>query len=276
MLKFLASEVWVYDAEWVPDPISGRRAYGLSDDLDDAEVVAIMYAKGGATLENPYPFLKTVLCRIVSIAALKRRKTENGLVLEVKSIPAFDGPMDLSEADIISKFLSGVGAAKPQLVGYNCKSADLPALLQRAIVNEVVSKKFCARPAKPWEGVDYFAKYSDHHIDLMEMLAGWGKGTPSLHEIATACRIPGKLDTTGDDVAELWATGQRKRIIGYNITDVLTQYELLMRVALFAGFVSPLEYAEERVTFDSLLGDLGATNPQIRAYAFERQQLNHV
>jgi hypothetical protein len=32
MFKTVADELWVFDIEWVPDPVTGRRVYGLADE----------------------------------------------------------------------------------------------------------------------------------------------------------------------------------------------------------------------------------------------------
>jgi len=66
MFKTIKSRVWAFDAEWIPDPHAGRLLYDLSDDLPDADVLKHMWKEGGATEEDPTPYLKTVVCRIVS------------------------------------------------------------------------------------------------------------------------------------------------------------------------------------------------------------------
>ncbi len=81
MIKNVAHRVWAFDLEWVPDPLAGRLVYGFSDDVTDpAEIMRMMWEKGGATEEDPTPFLKTALCRVVSVAALERRQFPDGTV----------------------------------------------------------------------------------------------------------------------------------------------------------------------------------------------------
>ena len=103
MLKLIPQEVWAFDVEWVPDPESGRRVYGLPASLSDDEVRRHMWEKGGATDEDPQPYLKTVLCRVVSIASVIRRQGKDGSVsLRLHSLPmpdALDAAVDLMEAD---------------------------------------------------------------------------------------------------------------------------------------------------------------------------------
>lgn len=268
MLKMIAPVVWAFDAEWVPDPATGRRVYSLDASASDEDVLRHMWAAGGATEEDPMPYLKTVLCRVVSVAAVIRKQESGGKVaLRLHSVPA-DAREELSEKQLLSRFLGGVGDAQPQLVGYNSLSADVPILLQRALVNEVSAPKFCRRPNKPWEGVDYFARGSDYHIDLREEVGGWGKATPSLHEVASACGIPGKLDTTGQDVVTLWRAGNLDAILGYNECDALTTYLLWLRLVHLAGLVTKEGYEAEQMQLRAYLQSLATEKgkPHLAAY----------
>ncbi len=253
MLKIVAPEVWVFDAEWVPDPDAGRRVYGLPPLLSDAEVLQHMWKEGGATQDDPQPYLKTVLCRVVSIATVVRKQAEDGSVaLSLHSLPDPDA-LNSTEAYILLRFLSGLGKTKPQLVGYNSQSADIAILVQRALANSLYLPDFCKRPAKPWQGVDYFARGSDFNIDLKELFGRWGKGMPSLHELATVCRIPGKIGTDGNDVVGLWQQGDISGIVQYNECDALTTYLVWLRAALMAGHVTAEGFEQEEAQLEELL-----------------------
>jgi hypothetical protein len=259
VIKFVSPEVWAFDLEWVPDPDSGRRAYGLPATLDDAAVVEEMWQRGGATEEEPRPFLKTVLCRIVSVSAVIRKRDDHGHVSHtLHSLPALDEQGPHAEADLIARFLGAAGKHKPQLVGFNSLSADLPILLQRSLAHGLSLPEFCHRPDKPWEGVDYFARSGDHHVDLKELFCGRGRATPSLHELATVCGIPGKLHTSALDVADLWRAGDLPAIVRYNECDALTTFLVWLRAALLSGHVAPAAYAQEVGDLEALLARRGA------------------
>ncbi len=269
MLKLIAPDVWVWDAEWIPDAATGRRVYGIDEHVGDADVHGIMYAEGGATSENPRPYLKTVLCRIVSIAAVKRTARRGAVSLELVSLPAI-GDGALEERTLVQRFLLSVGKVRPQLVGFNSASADLAALMQRALVHRIPAAGFCARPNKPWEGADYFAKYSDWHIDLKDLVAcySYGKSTPSLHEMAAACGIPGKHGGTGAGVVDLWTAGRMDEIVRYNQRDVLTTYLLWLRVAHLAGKLSTVQLEDEEARLAQYLVDrsLAGDGEHLRAF----------
>jgi hypothetical protein len=77
MIRHIAPTVVAFDAEWVPDPTTGRRVYGLPPEATDDEVRETMWAAARrADTDDPRPYLKTVLCRVVSIAAVFREPTE--------------------------------------------------------------------------------------------------------------------------------------------------------------------------------------------------------
>ena len=270
MFKSVHSGVWAFDAEWVPDADTGRRVYGLGSSTSDADVVEEMFWRGGATEEEPRPYLKTVLCRLVSISAVARTEEDGAVLLQLHSLPTVsdhEAP-EAAEGEILRRFLEGVGRAKPQMVGYNSWSADFRILVQRSVALGVQAADFAKRPDKPWEGVDYFGG-GDWHIDLIELLAGRGRGRPSLHEMAAACGIPGKFSGAGDSVLDAWQQGALSRIIAYNEFDALTTYLLWLRVAYFGGFFDATQYEAEQHQVRELLQREGGKRSHLHEYLEE-------
>ncbi len=258
MFKTVADPLWAFDAEWVPDPAAGRLLYGLSPETPDEEVVAEMWKQGGATEEDPTPYLKTVLCRVVSIAAVQRRTRGKKTELTLLWLPRdTEDAGQQTEASIVGTFLDALGKYRPQLVGFNSYSADLKILIQRALVQGLAAPEFCKRPEKPWEGSDFFARNSEAHIDLMDVLGSWGKGSVSLHEAATLSGIPGKIDAEGEQVAGLWLSGHWREIVQYNCFDALTTYLLWLRTAHLAGFFDDAAYLEEQRLVQELMEEEG-------------------
>jgi predicted PolB exonuclease-like 3'-5' exonuclease len=252
MYKFIADNVVVFDVEWVPDPASGRRIYRLPDTASDDEVLEVMWREGGATPEDPRPYLKTVMCRIVSISAVVRKRVRSEVKLELVSLPGLhDG--EQPEGKIIRNFLEAVGNLGAQLVGFNSSNADLPILFQRALANKVTAPTFCHRPEKPWEGADYFSRSSDFNIDLKNELGGFGKAAPSLNELAASLGIPGKMGINGADVVELWRSGEFMSIVEYNQFDALSTYLVWLRSAYFSGRLTEDAFAHEEQLLEALL-----------------------
>jgi hypothetical protein len=250
MIKTIPEEVWAFDCEWVPDLQAGRLLYRLPDELPEQEVLRVMWEQGGATAENPTPFLRTLLCRVVSIAAVVRRAPKNAEPqLFLHTLPENPDDASQDEAYILKRFLSdGLATRNPQLVGFNSRNSDLRILTQRAITCGLTLPHLCARlDAKPWESPD---------VDLMEMVGGFGKTyAVSLHEIATLSGIPGKLDTTGEEVCGLWFSGRRREIVHYNSFDALTTYLVWLRFAFFSGRLTEEEHRLEQVRVRRLIED---------------------
>jgi predicted PolB exonuclease-like 3'-5' exonuclease len=243
MIKSVADEMWAFDCEWVPDIQAGRLLYGLPDEVPQSEVLRVMWEQGGATEENPMPFLKTLWCRVVSVATVIRRVARNGEVqLFLQALP--ENPDDASQAQdetyILRRFLlDGLAARNPQLVGFNSRSSDLRILMQRAFTHGVDLKAMGERVnAKPWESRD---------IDLMEIISGFGKNyAVSLNELARLSGIPGKMDVMGEDVCGLWYGGRVREIVNYNCFDALTTYLIWLRMAFVSGHFTQEKYRIEQ------------------------------
>ena len=256
MIKDVKHRVWAFDLEWVPDPLAGRLVYSLPEDVTDpAEIMRLMWERGGATDEDPTPFLKTALCRVVSVAALERRQLPDGSAkLALMSLPHDpSNDEEATEANVVGTFLEALGKNRPQLVGFNSLQSDLKILIQRGIILGLSAPGFCERPDKPWEGIDYFARGSDWNVDLKDIVGGWGLSSPSLHEIAVQSGIPGKMGVDGNDVAPLWLEGRLDEIVRYNECDAVTTYLVWLRLAHFAGHLDLASYNNEQQLVADLL-----------------------
>ena len=230
MLKKLAESIFSFDVEWIPDPKSAQILHdfpaveGPGKDAEESFEVLWESARKDGDPPNSQPYLKTILCRIVSLAGILREQAPGGRPsLRLISLPV--DPLDPKKTDektILSSFLKSVGRRKPQLVGYNSAQADIPILVQRAIVQGLPGFGFSDRPTKPWEGIDYFdSRNSDYNIDLADAM-GQFRDRPTLHQAATLSGIPGKIDVSGDSVAQMWLDGKLSEIVQYNEFDAFT------------------------------------------------------
>jgi len=272
MFRRIENQVLAFDIEWVPDPDSGKVAYNLPKDMDDNEVIEFMWKQGGATEEEPMPFIKTVLSRIVSISMVFRRSENQGAkpVLNLHSIPSIPtSGENCSERRIIEDFLKILNKHRPQLVGYNSSGSDIPILAQRMIKHELQGGFFTSRPSRPWEGADFFSRGSDWNVDLMRCISTWGKGTPSLHEISVVSGIPGKMGGVyGKQVAPMWLEGKLDEIVAYNECDAITTYLLWLRMAHSIGHFDSREYREEQETLRDMI-EKESENPQRRRHLLD-------
>jgi 3'-5' exonuclease len=269
MFRTIADKVFCFDVEWIPDPETGRLLYGIEDNppFSYEESFRAMWKDAGATPEKPHPYVKTVLCRIVSIAGVFRDASVKGRPqLKLITLPSDPSDPKWTEKYILENFLRAVGGSHPQLVGFNSQNADIPIIVQRSIVHGLDSFGFAERPEKPWMGFDYFAQYGEGSIDLGAILGKWG-AMPRLDEIATLSGIPGKIDVHGDNVWNLWLQGRLADIVNYNEFDALTTYLLWARMAHFAGLLDDGAYkAEQQALRELVESELTKGKEHMRRY----------
>lgn len=279
VLKTIEPCLFSFDLEWVPDPLSAEMLYGLdtSGSHGPEEAMKRLWAEGGATEEMPQPYLKTVLCRIVSVSGVLREVVAGETRLKLVTLPATaDDPEKAKERTILKMLLKAIGSRKPQLVGYNSHNADVPIIVQRAIIHGLFSQGMGERPNKPWEGVDYFSTSADHNIDLAPMVGRWGQ-TPRLHEIATLSGIPGKVDTEGGFVSDLWLQGKLQAILDYNEFDAITTHLLWARIAHFSGLLSSDAYeTEQRLVRDLMEEEIDKGKQHFGRYIEEWERLKQL
>lgn len=228
MLKFLHTDLCAFDVEWIPDPMAGRRRYGLSLDVPDADVVRVMYEHGKDyhPETNPRPYLKTPLCQVVSIAVAWWSQDDQAHVHSWAN----------GEEATVASFLAMVGKRRPQLFSFNGRRADVPILLQRAMAHDLSAPSFAVRPNKPWEGVDYFDRYSGWHVDLMDSPLMEGGG--SLSDLCAGLDVPGKAVMDGGDVADRWAMGDCDGVRHYNEEDAMRVLAVVARIGALMGRMS--------------------------------------
>jgi len=253
--------VWFFDLEWVPDATGAMRLFELPPHTTELEAMGKLWeSTAGFDAEScPRPFVKYIHSRVVSVSFLSRRITyvEGERVVEfaLHSLPKL--PLDDNARDekyLISQFLHYVGVREPQLVGFNSLESDLQVLIQRSIVNEVRAEAFCKRPPKPWDGRDYFdSRNSEWHLDLLQRFSMRSGMTPRLNDIARLSGFPGKIDTNGSQVVDLWLDGCLEEIVKYNQIDTLNTYLIWLRMCNFACKFPEDEYLSEQDDFRNFL-----------------------
>jgi predicted PolB exonuclease-like 3'-5' exonuclease len=282
MLKKLADSVFSFDVEWIPDPKSAEILHDLPPAPGPGEEAAHSFealwasARKEGDAPDSQPYLKTILCRIVSLAGILREQAPGGKPsLKLISLPLDPSdPLKSDEKTILTSFMKSVGRRKPQLVGYNSAQSDVPILVQRAIVHGLPGFGFSDRPAKPWEGVDYFdARNSDYNLDLADAM-GQFRDRPTLHQAATLSGIPGKLEVSGASVSQMWLDGKLAEIVEYNECDAFTTHLLWARVAHFSGLLSTEQYlAEQKLVRDLLEYEISQNRTHLQRFVKEWDRL---
>lgn len=243
MIKTFSSRTCAFDAEWVPCADTARRLLELPNTTGDREAFEAIwrhYAREG----DERPFLKLILSKVVTIAAVFRTVDRDG----APKLTLFGRRCDTAgEGPMIAEFLERVAEGSWQLWGFNSAAADVPIMKQRAVALGIPLPTFSKRPPKPWDGMDYHdARNSDAHMDILDILGGFSAAArPSLNELAVACSFPGKLDVSGADVAERYLAGRLDEILEYNETDAVTTHLAMLRLGFVTAHLSQRSYRRE-------------------------------
>ena len=153
---------------------------------------------------------------------------EKGL-FKITSLP------NQSEEILINSFWEiFMKSRNPVLVTFNGRNFDLPVITMRSmkyqdIFSDIARIGICQYfdTNDKWEnnGPNYTNRYSKYHVDLMEF--SWGSRY-SLSDVCGMLNIPVKTISGGNNINDLYYTGQTEIIQNYCIEDVLATSELFL------------------------------------------------
>ena len=121
MLKKLAPSLFSFDVEWIPDPKSAEILYDHEPTDDLPGLAKSSFEALWSAARKPddppdsQPYLKTILCRVISLAGILREASAIGgpPTLKLVSLPVDPhNPLKRDEKTILSSFLKSVGRRK--------------------------------------------------------------------------------------------------------------------------------------------------------------------
>lgn len=231
----LDNQVLIFDIETVADVSGYRRLHQLPAELAEAEVLAIMNNERLA--ESGTTFYRHHLHQVVAISLLLLQ----GDKIKLWSL----GRDSEAESSIVSRFFAGIDKTLPTLVSWNGSGFDLPVLHYRALFHGISAPSYfeIGEQENSFRFNNYISRFHWRHIDMMDVLSGYQAGTrASLNDVAKLCGLPGKLETDGSQVQDLWQAGQQAAICDYCETDVLNTYGVYLRFELLRGRLQAEEY----------------------------------
>jgi 3'-5' exonuclease len=246
----------VFDIETVPDVELGRRLYDLGD-LADADVAKAMAAKQKQARQTD--FLPPPQQRVVAISVLLRSREG----LKLSSL----GDEQASERELVQRFFEGLERYAPTLVSWNGSGFDLPVLAYRALRHGVNAHRYweVGETDRDFRYNNYLSRYHWRHIDLMDVLSGYGaSGRASLETVAQLIGLPGKLGIGGAHVWAAYQRGEIKAIRDYCETDVLNTYLIYLRFQLTRGELDPVSYQKEIEVVETKLAE--SDRPHLTEY----------
>jgi len=248
--------VLAFDIETVPDVELGRRIYGL-EGLDDAAVAQAMFAKQRALKQSD--FLPAPQQRVVAISVVLR--TGDGL--KIFSL----GDEQSAERELVQRFFDGLERFTPVLVSWNGSGFDLPVLSYRALRHGVNAHQYweAGESDRDFRYNNYLSRYHWRHIDLMDVLSGYGaSGRASLDLAAQLVGLPGKVGIGGAQVWPAYLRGELAAIRDYCETDVLNTYLLYLRFQLVRGELDSASYQKELAVVETKLAQ--SDRPHLQQY----------
>jgi 3'-5' exonuclease len=246
----------VFDIETVPDVELGRRLHGL-EGLDDAGVAQAMFAKQRQLKQND--FLPPPQQRVVAISVLLRSRDS----LRIFSL----GDEQAPERELVLRFFDGLERYSPTLVSWNGSGFDLPVLNYRALRHGINAHHYweVGEGDREFRYNNYLGRYHWRHIDLMDVLAGYGaSGRASLELAAQLIGLPGKVGIGGSQVWPAYRRGEIAAIRDYCEIDVLNTYLIYLRFELMRGVLDAAAYQKELEVVEAKLAQ--SDRPHLKQY----------
>jgi len=266
-------DVIVFDIETVVDADSARRILRMPDISDvEARDGLSNYFLEKTDGRNDFPRQPFHQVVAISYGHLIREPGEEGNELLMRRLTT-GGDKSSSKKELLEGFFQLIESRAPQLVSFNGRGFDVPVLKYRAMAHGLSSPRWF-REGDKWN--NYESRYShDYHCDLLELLSDFGASARcSMDEVAAAFSVPGKLDTAGDNVREMFEAGQIDAIRDYCETDVLSTMLIFLRHQLFSGALSEGAYVRATLGVRNYLEAESETHPHLAEYLHAWDQSN--
>lgn len=258
-------DVIVFDIETVVDADAACRLL-RQPELDDAGARHALSDYFLQKTDGRNDFARQPFHQVVAIsyAHLIHEPGDEGTELLIRRL-ASGGDSKSSERELLEGFFQLIETRAPQLVSFNGRGFDVPVLKYRAMVHGLSCSRWFNQGDK-WNNYD--ARYSqDYHLDLLEVLSDHGASARcSMDEVAAAFNVPGKLETAGDNVRELFESGQIDAIRNYCETDVCSTLLIYLRQQLFSGALTEGAYARALLGVRNYLEAEAEARPHLAEY----------
>ncbi|WP_207538602.1 3'-5' exonuclease family protein [Sabulicella rubraurantiaca] len=242
------------DIETVPDLDAARLLLGFGPGAPREEVRAALteHCRRPGQADDAI-FIKPILQKVAAISVILCHRMHGQGPWEVELLQTRHTG-DLSERDVLERLDRLMGerpqtAKQPCIVGWNTSGFDLPVLRFRVVATRLRAPNLTFRqpsdmPDWKWEKErgsrpphDYWKRYADCHLDLMEVLANWSSGPRcKLVEIAAALGLPGKAGgVEGSMVETMVEEGRIEEVGRYCEGDVGLLFGVWLRYQLSCG-----------------------------------------
>ncbi len=258
-------DVIVFDIETVVDAYAARHLLHQPD-LTDAEARDALseYFLKKTDGRNGFPRQPFHQVVAISYGQLIREPGEEGTELVMHQL-ATGGHKESSEKELLEGFFHLIETRAPQLISFNGRGFDVPVLKYRAMAHGISCPRWFTQGDR-WNNYDTRFS-SEYHCDLLEVLSDFGASARcSMDEVASVLNVPGKLETSGDNVREMFETGKIEAIRDYCETDVLTTMLIFLRHQLFSGALNEGAYARAALGVRNYVEANSESRPHLAEY----------
>ncbi|MDO5579710.1 MAG: 3'-5' exonuclease [Planctomycetia bacterium] len=229
----------VFDIESVADPKLVANVRFPHEEIDENNALRqyrdeLMEKKGSDFV--PYTFQIPI-----SLALAKVRGDYSLIDIKV---------LDNGPENICRTFWNGwLHYQKPTLITFNGRGFDIPLLELTAFRFGIPIPEWLAWGARSYDQPRYRYNYNKH-FDLCDFLTNNGavQFTGGLNLASKIIQKPGKIDTKGDMVQDIYDEGNLEQIHQYCRCDVLDTYFVFLRLMLLNGQISA---NQEKALIDS-------------------------
>jgi predicted PolB exonuclease-like 3'-5' exonuclease len=230
----------VFDTETIPDVDLLRHVVTGTFETDDA----LIAAASEQIAQNKAGFLPPMFHRMVSWAAL---------ITDAAGKPIDKATWVGEDEKEGLKLLFDLFERNPGFtaVHHNGRGFDLPMLTYRAMRHALTMPVYMTR-------YEFKNRYSRLNIDLQEELSQYGASSwPKLKHLGALVGIPVKTVAEGNQVLEMWRSGEHKRIELYCYEDVLATYLIWLTVRRINGELPEEQFSDLRGRARKKLEEVG-------------------
>lgn len=158
-----------------------------------------------------------------------------GADLSLQALKCLDAP-HFRPREIVNQFWFGISCYKAKLVTFNGRCFDMPLLEMAAFRYGFAAPTYCQNSRNRFNGP----------IDLMDWMTNFGayRMAGGLDLLAKLLGKPGKMETSGDQVYQMYLDGKLQEINDYCLCDTLDTYFVFLRTRVFTGDIPPDREAE--------------------------------
>ncbi len=231
------TSIVAFDAETVPDVDLALQVMGKKG-LPYADVIEWIHKNRNMRRDDPEFFPKILYHKIISLCVAYWSHGDGFDLIRTGDEDATKDPIEAVILEEFSNIIENEGGAKScQLVSFNGRGFDMPAILQRSLICNIPSPALWddgREQSTKWN--NYQSRFHNAHMDLMDKLSCFMPQCKSrLNDFLIALGLPGKMGVGGPNVAQAYRDRQFAEIHYYCELDALCTFLLYMRYSYVTG-----------------------------------------